>query len=121
MRRLIAAVIILILIITVSVTGITNIKKNGEQVEKRIAEIRANPLSADKKAKQFMEFWNKQRETLALFVNHDEIDEIGRVAARMESAERAGNKADVLEAADEILFIMQGIKEDESLSWYTFL
>ncbi len=121
MRRLIAAAIILVLIITVSITGITIIKKNGIEVERRIAEIQATPLSSDKKAKQFMQFWNKQRETLALFVNHDEIDEIGRVAARMESAERAGNKADVLEAADEILFIMQGIKEDEQISWYTFL
>ena len=121
MRRLIAAGIILALILIVSITGITIIRQNYQAVESRMERIVADPTAEKQQAEEFMVFWNDHRELLALFINHEEIDEIGRVAARMVSAERTRNTTDILEAADEILFIMHGIAEDERFSWFTFL
>lgn len=121
MKRLIAAGIILVLIITLSTTGITIINRCATEVEKRITEIHNNPVTNKGYAKNFVAFWESKREILAIFVNHNEIDDIGRVAARMASAEKTNNINDMLEAADEIVFIIKGIKEDEHLSWFTVL
>lgn len=121
MKRLIAAGIILVLIATISITGITVIRKNSIEVERRMNEILDFPATENKKAEEFVKYWESKREILAVFVNHEEIDEIGRIASLMASAERTGNKTDMLEAADEILFIMNGIEEDEKFSWFTVL
>lgn len=121
MKRLIAAGIILVLITTISITGITVIRKNSAEVERRMKEIHEMPVAENKKAEEFVKYWESKRELLAIFVNHKEIDEIGRIAALMASAERTGNKTDMLEAADEISFIMHGIEEDEQFSWFTIL
>ena len=58
---------------------------------------------------------------MSIFVNHEVIDEIGKVAAKMVSAERAKNSDDLFEAANEILYIIRGIREDEKFSLYTLL
>lgn len=121
MRRLIAAGVILALILAVSISGITVIRQNYTEVKRHMETIIADPSSDRHRAEDFMTFWDSRRELLALFINHEEIDEIGRVAARMVSAERTRNTTDLLEAADEILFIMRGIEEDERFSWFTFL
>ena len=121
MKRLIAAVVILISIITLSIVGIKTINKNGSEVEKRITAMHNDPVTTKNYAKNFVAFWESKRELLAVFVNHNEIDDIGRVAARMASAEKTNNINDMLEAADEIMFIMNGIKEDEHFSWFTIL
>lgn len=121
MKRLIAAVIILVLIVTLSTTGITIINRCTKEVEKRITEIHNNPVTTNNYARDFVAFWESKREILAIFVNHNKLDDIGRVAARMASAEKTNNINDMLEAADEIVFIIKGLKEDEDLSWFTVL
>ena len=122
MKRLIAAAIIFLSIILTGVLGIFTIKSTGAEVEKRIAEIQKTALTdTDKKAESFFYFWEGKRELMAVFVNHEAIDEIGRLAAKMVSAERSGDKTVLFESANEILFIIRGIEEDESFSLYTML
>ena len=122
MKRLIAAAIIFILIVLTGIFGIFTIKSTGADVEKRISEIQKTALTnSGKRAEEFFYFWEDKRELMAVFVNHEAIDEIGRLAAKMVSAERSGDKEILFENANEILFIIRGIEEDESFSFFTLL
>lgn len=122
MKRLIAAAIIFAAIVLTGIGGILTIKSTGADVEKRITQIQNTALTdTDKRAEEFFYFWEDKRELIAVFVNHEAIDEIGRLAAKMVSAERSGDKAVLFESANEILFIIRGIEEDESFSLYTML
>ena len=122
MKRLIAAAIIAALVFTISFTGMTVINSTAREVEKKIEQIQK--LSFDgsgKKAEDFFYYWEGKRELMAVFVNHEKIDEIGNLAARMVSAERSENSTDLFESANEILFIIRGLSEDERFSLYTLL
>ena len=122
MKRLIAAAIIFAAIVLTGIGGILTIKSTGADVEKRITQIQNTALTdTDKRAEEFFYFWEDKRELMAVFVNHEAIDEIGRLAAKMVSAERSGDKAVLFESANEILFIIRGIEEDESFSLFTLL
>ena len=101
MKRLIAAAIIFLSIILTGILGIFTIKSTGAEVEKRIAEIQKIALTdTGKKAENFFYFWECKRELMAVFVNHEAIDEIGRLAAKMVSAERSGDKTVLFESGD---------------------
>ena len=122
MRRLIAAAIIAVLVIAVSFVGIGIINSVTKEVEKRIEKIQDTAFEdTGKKAEEFFYFWEQKREIMSVFVNHEKIDEIGTLAARMVSAERGESAIDLFESANEILFIIRGLKEDEQFSLYTLL
>ena len=122
MRRIIAAAVILLFVVGVSICGGFIINKNADEIEKQISEIQKNAFTdTNGKAEEFFCFWEEKREIMSIFVNHEVIDEIGKVAAKMVSAERAKNSDDLFEAANEILYIIRGIREDEKFSLYTLL
>lgn len=122
MKRLIAAAIIAALVFTISFTGMTVINSTAQEVEKKIEQIQKQAFdNIGKKAEDFFYYWEEKRELMAVFVNHEKIDEIGNLAARMVSAERSENSTDLFESANEILFIIRGLSEDERFSLYTLL
>ena len=122
MRRIIAAAVILLFVVGVSICGGFIINKNADEIEKQISEIQKTAFTdTNGKAEEFFCFWEEKREIMSIFVNHEVIDEIGKVAAKMVSAERAKNSDDLFEAANEILYIIRGIREDEKFSHYTLL
>ncbi len=122
MKRLIAAAIISVMITLTAFLGISIIRNEGENVEKQIKEIQKTAFTDTQgKAEKFFYYWEGKRELLAVFINHKTIDEIGRTAAKMVSAERAKNSLDIFESANEILFIIRGIEEDEIFSLFTLL
>lgn len=122
MRRIIAAAVILLFVVGVSICGGFIINKNADEIEKQISEIQKTAFTdTNGKAEEFFCFWEEKREIMSIFVNHEVIDEIGKVAAKMVSAERAKNSDDLFEAANEILYIIRGLREDEKFSLYTLL
>ena len=122
MRRIIAAAVIHLFVVGVSICGGFIINKNADEIEKQISEIQKTAFTdTNGKAEEFFCFWEEKREIMSIFVNHEVIDEIGKVAAKMVSAERAKNSDDLFEAANEILYIIRGIREDEKISLYTLL
>lgn len=122
MKRLIAAVIIATLLFAISLMGNITINSTTREVEKKIESIQKHSFDdTEKRAEEFFYFWDKKREIMAIFVNHEKIDEIGNLAARMVSAERSENFTDLFESANEILFIIRGIAEDEQFGLYTLL
>ena len=122
MRRIIAAAVILLFVVGVSICGGFIINKNADEIAKQRSEIQKTAFTdTNGKAEEFFCFWEEKREIMSIFVNHEVIDEIGKVAAKMVSAERAENSDDLLEAANEILYIIRGIREDEKFSLYTLL
>ena len=91
-------------------------------MEKKIEQIQKLSFDdTEKRAEEFFYFWEEKRELMAIFVNHEKIDEIGNLAAKMVSAERSGSSTDLFESANEILFIIRGLSEDEKISLYTLL
>ena len=122
MKRLIAAGIIFVLIVITGWLGVWTIRSTTDEVEGRIEQIQNTAFEdTDGKAEEFYYFWQSRREILAVFVNHSQVDEIGRLAADMVSAERSGDGKSLFESANEILFIVRGIAEDESFSMFTLL
>ena len=122
MKRLIAAGIIAVFVMVISFVGIGNINSVVDEVETRIKKIQDRAFEdTGKMAEEFFYFWERKRELMAVFVNHAKIDEIGTLAARMVSAERGENSVDLFQSANEILFIVRGISEDEQFSLYTLL
>lgn len=122
MRRIIAAAVILLFVVGVSICGGFIINKNADEIEKQISEIQKTAFTdTNGKVEEFFCFWEEKREIMSIFVNHEVIDEIGKVAAKMVSAERAKNSDDLFEAANEILYIIRGLREDEKFSLYTLL
>lgn len=122
MKRLIAAGIIAVLVFLISFTGITLINSTADEVEQKIKQIQKHSFDdTERRAEKFFYYWEGKRELMAVFVNHEKIDEIGNLAARMVSAERSENSLDLFEAANEILFIVRGLSEDEHFSLYTLL
>lgn len=124
MKRLIAAAVIAVLIFATSFIAIRVINSTTKEVEEKIEQIQKTTFLAQgtgEKAEDFFYFWEGKRELLAVFVNHEKIDEIGNLAAKMVSAEKSKNSTDLFEFANEILFIIRGISEDEHLSLYTLL
>ncbi len=122
MRRIIAAAVILLFVVGVSICGGFIINENADEIEKQISEIQKTAFTdTNGKAEEFFCFWEEKREIMSIFVNHEVIDEIGKVAAKMVSAERAKNSDDLFEAANEILYIIRGLREDEKFSLYTLL
>lgn len=122
MKRLIAAAIIAVLVFAISSVGITVINSTAKKSEEKIEQIQEFAFSDTKKmAEDFFYFWEEKRELMAIFVNHEKIDEIGNLAAKMVSAEKSKNTAELFESANEILFIIRSIAEDERFSLYTLL
>lgn len=122
MRRIIAAAVILLFVVGVSICGGFIINENADEIEKQISEIQKTAFTdTNGKAEEFFYFWEEKREIMSIFVNHEVIDEIGKVAAKMVSAERAKNSDDLALAANEILYIIRGLREDEKFSLYTLL
>lgn len=122
MKRLIAAAIIFIGVLATSISGIWIIRATGGEVEKKITDIQSTYTSQNQhKAEDFFYYWEKKKELMSVFVNHEDLNEIGTLAARMVSAERSGDSQVLFESANEILFIMRSIEEDEKFSLFTFL
>lgn len=122
MRRLIAAAIIVFAIVGVTLWGNMIITENCAIVEEKIKEIQSTSVEEEsKKSLEFYNFWESKRELLSVFVNHNQVDEIGKIAAQMVSAEESKNQTDMFEAANEILYIMRGIKENEQFSLFAIL
>ena len=122
MKRLIAAVIIAVFIFALRFTGNVVINSTSCEVEKKIEHILMLSFDdTEKRAEEFFYFWEEKRELMAIFVNHEKIDEIGNLAAKMVSAERSGSSTDLFESANEILFIIRGLSDDEKISLYTLL
>lgn len=124
MKRLIAAGIILALVLTLSLSGIYSVRGHSKEIRGRIEEIRTDAISEQEtygKAKAFVSYWEEVRDPLSVFVNHGDLNEIGRAAAQMAAAEQSKSVADLLEAADEILFILDGIEADERFTLFSFI
>ena len=84
MKRLIAAGVILVLVLITSTVGIFMINSTAIEVEKRIKQIQSTAFSdSGKRAENFFYFWEQKRELMAVFVNHNEIDEIVEGKKRM--------------------------------------
>lgn len=121
-KRLFAAGLIFIALLSVGIVGTLVLRSTVDEVEKRIAEIQKTALEGGStSAEAFFDFWEERRELTSVFVNHERVDEIGRLAAEMVSAELADDRERLFEAANEILYIVRGIAEDERLSLYSLL
>ncbi len=122
MKRLIAAGVILAMILAVSITGNALIHKYGSEARCLIEDVlTADDGDAPQLAEEFVEYWGSVREILAIFVNHGVINDIGRVASGLHSAAKLGNRDEIIAAADEILFMINRIEEDERLSMFSVM
>lgn len=79
MKRLIAAGILFVFVITVYIFGYIYITKTCEtatDILNECGELYENNKNAEESAKKLEKFWNKKEGTLSVFANHAHIDDI---------------------------------------------
>lgn len=79
MKRLIAAAVLLVFVITVYVTGYIYITKTCETAKDMLNDcinLYKDNTDAEESAKKLEKFWNEKEGTLSIFANHEHIDDI---------------------------------------------
>ena len=79
MKRLIAAGILFVFVITVYIFGWVYIQKTCETAKDMLIEceeLYENNKDAKKCAEKLEKYWNKKEGTLSVFANHEHIDDI---------------------------------------------
>ncbi len=118
MRRLIAAGVILLAISVLSISGGTVVEKTEKEILKRCEEILLAPDS--EKIESFEKYWTNKSLSLSFFVNREDIEEIGNLSAKMNSAGKNKDREEIFESAEQIKFVISHIAETERLSLLSF-
>lgn len=118
MKRLIAAGIIFVFVVLISFFGGRLVFKTEKEVTLKISEIIKE--QNNRNIYEFKEYWDKQSIALSFFVNRENIDEIGKNAAKMAAAAQNNDKEEILSAAEEIKYIIGYITKQEKLQLLSF-
>lgn len=119
MKRLIFALFLLILIITICILGRLYINKNINELEAALEELitaftQNNFTSAEDLSNKLEQDWVKKEEKLSVFVNKSTIEEIGLTVARIKSCAKHQN-ADFLTECESLSVLLAHVKNDENL------
>ena len=75
-----------------------------------------NQNNDKEKIKKIEEYWNKEMKTLALYIEHDELEKVTNVISRLKGNVNNNQNGDSLENIEEIKFLLVHIKNKGVLS-----
>ena len=75
-----------------------------------------NQNNDKEKIKKIEEYWNKEMKTLALYIEHDELEKVTNVISRLKGNVNNNQNGDSLENIEEIKFLLVHIKNKGDLS-----
>lgn len=124
MKRFAAAIILFVLVISLSITeklyldSLSN--KLFESIETTDSLYPKSPTSAESSAKKAVDLWESNKIWLSIFVNHDKLDEIseGFILLKMRCK---GAEHEFRLAVSDLNFLIEDLVKEESLSIYSFL
>ena len=124
MKRLIAAAILFVFIISCYFTGFFFIKnackETGKLLEDCVTEYDNTSNSSDK-AQKLKNYWSKAEKTLSIFVNHARIDEIEKSIDTLLVYSNTDEKEIFKEYSGEVKTLLHQLMEDAVPSVHSVL
>jgi len=115
LKRLLAALVLFVMIITAYLIGFFYIKntcaKAGELLETCIEEYNKNN-NALKSANELEDFWQEKEKLLSVFANHTEIDEIEMTISTLKVYSTTDDKVHFREYSGNVKILLHQLNED---------
>lgn len=126
MKRFIAAIIILLLIIGVSTYALIDMQNSLERIGNQTREVRKlveeqDAKSAQKPCEQLMAEWDKMEPRFLLYVRHDHLDSIMEHLSELSAYCLEDDKAELLSTLDAAAKMMEHLRESITPSYRTLL
>lgn len=125
MSRLIIALVIFSLLLTVSISSVIYISENEKKLEASINDIIDTLTKGDyKKAHQlslqFEKKWDTIEPFIIMLIRHNSVDEVTRHISRLNAYCENNCKADALAEAQLIKVILRHMSDDEKPKLHNF-
>lgn len=90
MKRLVTAILLLALIVSVSCVSLYLLKRDLGEIQDFAGELQADtaPEELEAKSKEFLRLWNEKEKLLVIFLRHDILDELTVRIAELPSLAR---------------------------------
>lgn len=115
MKRLLAAAVLLIFILTSYFSGYFYIKRTCSQANKLLGDC-IRDYEADNKAinsaEKLEKFWQKKEKILSIFANHTEIDEIELTISTLRVYSKSDDKIHFAEYSGNVKILLHQLNED---------
>lgn len=124
MKRLIAAGILLVFVITVYIFGYIYITKTCDTATDMLNEcgkLYNNNEQAQECAKKLEKFWNKKEGTLSVFANHEHIDDIELAIGSLVIYSKTKNNEIFYEYLNTAKTLLHQLIEESKPSMHTIL
>ena len=105
MKRLVTAVVLLVLIIGISTLSLFALERELEEICACAGELRQAPPSAalERDSEELFRLWNEKERLFVIFVRHDVLDELTVLMAELPSLARHGEYGHFYSGLDVIL------------------
>ena len=105
MKRLVTAIVLLILILCISCYSLFAVQRSVGEVSGLANEIRYETESADLTAKsqELFDLWNEKEKLLVIFLRHDTLDELTVLLAELPSLARYEEYGSFYSRVDTVL------------------
>ena len=116
-------IIIIVLVLVISLDIITNNYTTyvADSLSEQFAELREYTIKKDKeninkKIQEIDNNWNKYNKNLTYYMEHDELEKVGNSLSALKAHIEVEEFNDSIEDIDENIFILQHIQEKERFS-----
>ena len=105
MKRLVTAVVLLVLIIGISTLSLFALERELEEICACAGELRQAPPSdaLERDSEELFRLWNEKERLFVIFVRHDVLDELTVLMAELPSLARHGEYGHFYSGLDVIL------------------
>ena len=116
-------IIVIVLVLVISLDIITNNYTTyaADSLSEQFAELREYTIKKDKeninkKIQEIDNNWNKYNKNLTYYMEHDELEKVGNSLSALKAHIEVEEFNDSIEDIDENIFILQHIQEKERFS-----
>lgn len=123
MKRFYTACVIVLVLTVLCIIATLVVNDKMDEFEKRIDYIEelddTNPEESYKTAQECEEDFHKEEALLALFVNHEKLDELKKRLAKMRAYSKQKDFSYLLSECAETEMIIEDITEDQKFLFHT--
>lgn len=124
MKRLIAALVIVAIIVALCVCVSLVITRQLKEVRAMVSQCKEclqkkDSAKAEEIADALVESWEKKEALLSPFINHEKIDEISLEITSLAANIHSNNLPVVLRDAETILMLLHQLEEDEKINLHS--
>lgn len=123
MKRLVTAIVLLVLIITISCVSLYILERDLGEIDRAAQALRNETSSPalETKSEELFRLWNEKEELLVIFVRHDILDEVTVLIAELPSLARHEEFGLFYSGVDVILARMEDLREAARPSYRNLL